>query len=229
MKILKAGFEIMRPQKLDDASRDAIYGAIEAAARKCYKSEGVAAEGSAEAMCRRLIKNGHEAMLEHASLTVCFYVDRGVTHEVVRHRLASYAQESTRYCNYSQERFGNDITYVDIAHGMKSDSKVSKLPFEVQKAIYQEWMDACEDAEMHYLKMIELGATPQIARSVLNHSTKAELVVTMNIREWRHFLNLRAVGTTGKPHPQMQEVAVPLLATLSSYLPALFGDLLKEG
>lgn len=229
MKILKAGFEIMRPQKLDDASRDAIYGAIEAAARKCYKSEGVAAEGSAEAMCRRLIKNGHEAMLEHASLTVCFYVDRGVTHEVVRHRLASYAQESTRYCNYSQDRFGSDVTYIDLRKGIEADPKVSQLSAEVQKAIYMEWIDACVDAEMHYLKMIELGATPQIARSVLNHSTKAELVVTMNIREWRHFLSLRAVGTTGKPHPQMQEVAVPLLATLASYLPALFGDLLKEG
>ncbi len=229
MKFIKAGFEIMRPQKLDDTSRNAIYGAIEAAARKCYKSEHSVCEGSAEEICRRLIKRGHEAMLEHASLTVCFFVDRGVTHEVVRHRIASYAQESTRYCNYAQDRFGNDLTYIDLTNGIKGDPKVSALPAETQSAIIQEWVDACADAEMHYLKMIDLGATPQIARSVLNHSTKSEIVVTMNIREWRHFLNLRAVGTTGKPHPQMQEVAVPLLAVLASYLPALFGDLLKEG
>lgn len=228
MKTIKAGFEIMRPQKLDDASRQAIYGAIEAAARKCYKSEDLICEGSAEDICRKLIKRGHEAMLEHANLTVCFYVDRGVTHECVRHRIASFAQESTRYCNYNQYRFDNEITYVDIAHGMKNDPKVSKLSFDMQKAIYQEWIDACNDAEMHYMKMIDLGASPQIARSVLNHSTKSELVMTMNIREWRHFLRLRALGTTGKPHPQMSEVAVPLLAILATHLPALFEDLLTD-
>lgn len=229
MKIMKAGFEIMRPQKLDDASRQAIYGAIEAAARVCYKSEHAVCEGSAEDICRKLIKRGHEAMLEHASLTICFFADRGVTHEVVRHRIASFAQESTRYCNYSLDRFGNDVTYIDLTNGVKNDPKVSQLPAEVQTAIMQEWADACADAEMHYLKMIDLGATPQIARSVLNHSTKSTIVVTMNIREWRHFLNLRAIGTTGKPHPQMQEVALPLLAVLASYLPALFGDLLGDG
>ena len=228
MRILKAGFEIMRPQKLDDASRDAIYGAIEAAARTCYKSEDLICEGSAEKMCRQLIKRKHYAMLEHASLTVRFFVDRGVTHECVRHRVASFAQESTRYCNYNQYRFGNDITYVDVAHGMKTDPKVSKLSADLQQAIYQEWLDACADAEMHYMKMIDLGASPQIARSVLNNSTKSELVITMNIREWRHFLKLRALGTTGKPHPQMSEVAVPLLASLATHLPALFGDLLMD-
>lgn len=228
MKIIKAGFEIMRPQKLDDESRQAIYSAIEAAARKCYKSEGAICEGSAESICRKLIKRGHEAMLEHASITVCFYVNRGVTHEVVRHRVASYAQESTRYCNYGKDQYTGDITYVDLAHGLKTDPKVSKLPAEVQSAIYQEWMYACIDAEEHYMKMIDLGATPQIARTVLNLSTKSELVVTMNIREWRHFLRLRALGTTGKPHPQMSEAAVPLLALLATHLPALFEDLLTE-
>ena len=155
-------------------------------------------------------------------------MDRGVTHEVVRHRLASFAQESTRYCNYSQERFGSDVTYVDLRKGIMLDPKVSKLPVETQGAIYREWVDACADAEMHYLRMLELGATPQIARTALNHSTKSELVMTMNIREWRHFFKLRAVGETGAPHPQMLEVAAPLLKTLAEFLPCLFGDLVKE-
>ena len=226
MRVMKAGFKIMRPQRMDEQSRAAIYGAIEEVARKCYKSEDAMDAGSAEKMCRMLVKNGHEAMLEHASITVCFFVDRGVTHEMVRHRIASFAQESTRYCNYSKGKFGNTVTYIDIRNGMRRDASVQKLGAETQMVIYQEWISACADAEMHYMRMLDMGASPQIARSVLSKSTKSELVVTRNVREWRHLFRLRALGEPGKPHPQMQEVALPLLETLAEFLPALFSDLM---
>ena len=161
-------------------------------------------------------------MIEHYSLSVRLTIDRGVSHEVVRHRIASYGQESTRYCNYSKEKFGNHITYIDIAGGMKLDPKIRWLDEEQFTAIYNEWLSACEDAERHYFKMIELGATPQIARSVLNNSTKTEICVTMNMREWRHFFKLR---TSVAAPPQMREIAVPLLEEFKKTIPVLFDDI----
>lgn len=112
MQIINAKYEIMRPRVMDAASRDAIYGIIEEAARTCYKSEAKITDGSAAAIVKSLIRRGHEAMLEHASMTVRFFVDRGVSHELVRHRIASFAQESTRYCNYAREDFGSSITFI---------------------------------------------------------------------------------------------------------------------
>jgi len=214
LRIINAGFEIMRPQKLDDAARQAIYSAIEQAGRVCYKTEYNISEESAEGFCRKLIQRGHEAMLEHASLTVRFVVDRGVSHEIVRHRLASFAQESKRYCNYSQERFHGEITVIEPCF------------YQEGSPSYEVWKKACEACEKAYFDLLEIGDLPQMARDVLPTSTKTEVVMTANIREWRHFLRLRAIGTTGDPHPQMREVTRPLLGVLASYLPALFGDLL---
>ena len=198
---------------------------IEKIARTCYKSEDLINDESAEKMIKKLIKLNHLAMIEHASVSVLFTCDRGVTHEIVRHRVASYAQESTRYVNYSKDKFGNEIGYIDIAGGIALDTKMKDLPVETIDAIISEWHQACIDAEKHYMKMLELGATPQIARSVLNNSTKSDINVTMNLREWRHFFELRCDSPA---HPQMRELVIPLLKEMSEVIPIVFDDLVEK-
>ena len=198
---------------------------IEKIARTCYKSEDLINDESAEKMIKKLIKLNHLAMIEHASVSVLFTCDRGVTHEIVRHRVASYAQESTRYVNYSKDKFGNEIGYIDIAGGIALDTKMKDLPVETIDAIISEWHQACIDAEKHYMKMLELGATPQIARSVLNNSTKSDINVTMNLREWRHFFELRCDTPA---HPQMRELVIPLLKEMSEVIPIVFDDLVEK-
>lgn len=186
---------------------------IEAAARTCYKSEGKIQEGSAAKLVSGLIKSGHEAMLEHASVTVKFVVDRGISHELVRHRLASFAQESTRYCNYSKDDFGSEITFIIPDY------------LEYKSEGWNIWKESMKQAEDAYFKMLDFGLSPQQARAVLPNSLKTEVVMTANLREWRHFFKLRALGTTGKPHPQMLEVAVPLLEDMKNLIPVVFDDL----
>lgn len=186
---------------------------IEAAARTCYKSEGKIQEGSAAKLVAGLIKSGHEAMLEHASVTVKFVVDRGISHELVRHRLASFAQESTRYCNYSKDDFDSEITFIIPDY------------LEYKSEGWNIWKESMKQAEDAYFKMLDFGLSPQQARAVLPNSLKTEVVMTANLREWRHFFKLRALGTTGKPHPQMLEVAVPLLEDMKNLIPVVFDDL----
>lgn len=186
---------------------------IEAVARTCYKSEGKIQEGSAAKLVAGLIKSGHEAMLEHASVTVKFVVDRGISHELVRHRLASFAQESTRYCNYSKDDFGSEITFIIPDY------------LEYKSEGWNIWKESMKQAEDAYFKMLDFGLSPQQERAVLPNSLKTEVVMTANLREWRHFFKLRALGTTGKPHPQMLEVAVPLLEDMKNLIPVVFDDL----
>lgn len=189
---------------------------IEQVARTCYKSEGKIQEGSAAKMVASLIKSGHEAMLEHASVTVKFVVDRGISHELVRHRLASFAQESTRYCNYSKDDFGSEITFIIPEY------------LEYKSEGWNIWKESMKQAEDAYFKMLDFGLSPQQARAVLPNSLKTEVVMTANLREWRHFFKLRALGTTGKPHPQMLEVTVPLLKDMKNLIPVVFDDLVVK-
>lgn len=220
---------ILKPQHViigkDQIEGHKILKHIEKIARTCYKSEDLINDESAEKMIKKLIKMNHLAMIEHASVSVLFTCDRGVTHEIVRHRVASYAQESTRYVNYSKDKFGNEIGYIDIAGGIALDTKMKDLPVETIDAIISEWHQACIDAEKHYMKMLELGATPQIARSVLNNSTKSDINVTMNLREWRHFFELRCDTPA---HPQMRELVIPLLKEMSEVIPIVFDDLVEK-
>lgn len=218
MKIIKAGYEIM--DELDGA---AILRKIEKVARTCYKSEDKITDGSAEKMVKALIKSGHEAMLEHFSFSVKFIVDRGVSHELVRHRLASFAQESTRYCNYGNEK---EITVIEPCY--LAGGRGASLVYTPKSSQYSVWSHACRTAELDYMKLLRNGATPQEARSVLPNSLKTEVVMTANLREWRHFFKLRALGTTGKPHPQMVEVVLPLLEECKKRIPVVFDDLVKE-
>lgn len=209
MRIIKPGVEIMTPT-------DGILEHLERCGRVCYKSEDKIADGTAEKFVAGIIKRGHEAVLEHASITVKFTCDRGVSHEIVRHRMASFCQSSTRYCNYSNEKFGSEITVIKPCF------------LEDGTGSYVVWRDACEMAEAYYFRLLNGNTkrlTPQEARAVLPNSLKTELVMTANIREWRHFLRLRCDKAA---HPQMREVALMLLDKLREAVPVCFDDVAAE-
>ncbi len=224
MNILNAGYEI-----LTDISAGAIKELqhIERIGRVCYKSEDRITEDgeSAKKFVKMLINRGYCAMIEHSSLSVKFIVDRGVSHELVRHRIASFAQESTRFCNYSTDKFGSKCNFIDLRSGIELDNKCKNMTAGEIGLLMREWILSMEDAEKHYMNMLGLGATPQIARSVLPNSTKTEITITANYREWRNFFKLRVPGTA---HPQMREVTIPLLAELKNKIPVVFDDICVE-
>lgn len=198
-----------------------IMRSIEVAGRVCYKSEDRITEDSAEKFVRRLIQSGHESVIEHINVSAVVICDRGVSHEIVRHRLASYSQESTRYCNYTRDKFGGEIAVIDPRSGIELDSHMKNLPQTNKDLIFDTWVIAMNYAENAYHSILELGATPQIARGVLPTALKTEMVMTMNLREWRHFLKVR---TDKAAHPQIREVALQLLSDFKSYLPVVFED-----
>lgn len=208
MKIINADVQFVTP--VDGA---VILKRLEECGRVCYKSEDRITEGSAEKFIAGIIKRGHEAVLEHCSFTVKFICDRGVSHEIVRHRLAAYCQESTRYCNYSKEGFGSEITV--IAPCFWAEGSDERLRWEAAMIHAEEW----------YFDLLAHGCTAQEARSVLPNSLKTEVVMTADIREWRHFLKLRCSKAA---HPQMREVALKLLDMVHAKIPVLFDDIWSE-
>lgn len=183
---------------------------IEKIGRVCYKSEINITEESSEKFIGNIIKSGHESVIEHVSISVRVICDRGVTHEIVRHRIASYSQESTRYCNYSSDKFGNELTFIKPCFWGESDEN------------YKTWEKSMLQIETDYIMLIENGAKPQEARSILPNSVKTEIVMTMNLREWRHFLKLR---TSSAAHPQMREVAKMIFKEFKEKIPVLFDDI----
>ena len=211
MRVINAGYEI-----ISELNGEEILKHIERCARVCYKSEDRITDGSAEKMVAALIRSGHEAMLEHYSFTVKFICDRGVSHELVRHRIASFAQESSRYCCYAKDKFGKELTFINPCF------------WEPDSDNYARWFHEMDEAEKTYLAMIENGPTPEQARDILPTSIKTEIVMTANLREWRHFFKLRAEGVTGKPHPQMLEITIPLLKELKQKVPVVFDDIMSE-
>ena len=204
MKIINPSVELM-------GSHDGQYVLkhIEACGRTCYQSEPK--EGGTERFIRALIRRGHESVLEHYSFTLRFICDRGVSHEIVRHRIASFSQSSTRYCNYSEDKFGREITVI--------------RPIGLTPNQYSYWGRAMIDAECAYMDMLKDGATPEMARSVLPNSLKTTLVMTANLREWRHFFKLRCDKAS---HPQMRQVAIMALKLVAEQFPVFFDDLAKE-
>lgn len=181
---------------------------IESAIRVCYKSENRIANGSDVKIINAIKEKKHDSCLEHGAITVRFICDRGVTHELVRHRVASYSQESSRYCTYSQDKFGGEITVIE--------------PFFFANTEHHEnWVDSCFRAENTYLDMIDRGVTAQEARSVLPNSLKTEIIMTANPREWRHVFKLR---TSNAAHPQIRQVMCPLLIEFRNLWPVLFED-----
>ena len=221
MNKIKASYEILTPIS-EGGTKELQH--IEKIGRVCYKSEDYITEDgeSARKFVAMLIRNGHEAMIEHSFLSVKFTVDRGVSHELVRHRIASFAQESTRYCNYAKDKFGAECAFIDLEPGIMLDNKMKKMSGEEIALVMAEWTSAMEDAERHYMRLLELGATPQIARAVLPNSSKTEITVSANYREWRNFFKLRVPADV---HPQMREVTIPLLKELKGMIPVIFDDI----
>lgn len=182
---------------------------LERYGRVCYKSEDkFSMEDGGHGLLKTIIAKNHASVLEHEKLTLLFVIDRGVSHELVRHRMASYSQESTRYCNYSKEKFGREITVIKPVF-FKED----------KQTIWEETMSAIEKS---YFKLLDKGAKPEEARSILPNSLKTEIVMTMNYRSLRNFLQLRCQPSA---HPQIKEVAIPLLLHLQKELPPLFADI----
>lgn len=213
MKIIKPYAEILTP-----INGVEVLKLIEMVGRKCYKSEDKITDESAYKFVEMLIKRGHEAMIEHYNVSVLFVCDRGVSHEIVRHRIASYAQESTRYCNYSKDKYDNEVTFIEPFFWNK-ESIVGNMD---KSYCNVDWEDSMRYAEGQYLSLIRQGASPQEARSVLPSSLKTELVMTTNLREWRHFFKLR---TAEGAHPQMREITIPLLQEFKRLIPIVFDDI----
>jgi len=231
MRIIEPSVEILTPLEPE------LLINIERAGRTCYKSD-LDKDGNikpitiktADDFVRMLIGRGHEAMIEHGYVTVKFVCDRGVSHEIVRHRIAAYAQESTRYCNYSKSKFGNEISFIKPLFFNKCPEAVDTTCLEWADHCnecykYFWWETIMEDAEISYLQLIELGAKPEQARSVLPNSLKTEIVCTFNLREWRHFFKLRCAPAA---HPQMRQVALPLYYEFLDKIPALVEDIIID-
>lgn len=209
MKIIDPSYKIETPIHGEHGLR--LLQLIEAAARTCYKSEGKITSDSAREFVRKIAQvKKHVSVTEHASATVRFIVDRGVSHELVRHRLAAFSQESTRYCNYCSEKFGREITVI-------------RPPFFENHPVRRvAWMNVCMFAEQEYFRILNDGGSPQEARCVLPNSLKTEVVMSCNMREWRHVFTMR---TSPAAHPQMRQIMCPLLVEFKQHLPELFDDL----
>ena len=210
MKVIEPSFTV-----LTDISEGGMkeIRSIEQAARTCYKSEFNSTDDEAKRFVRKIIERGHEAMLEHSQISVRFICDRGVSHELVRHRLCSFAQESTRYCNYSKDQFGSEITVI------------KPFFFNDKSEEYDIWYDSCMMAEQSYMDLLSLGVSAQEARTVLPNSLKTEVVMTANYREWRQIFRLRCAHDA---HPQMREIMLSLLTYLNDKIPVIFEDIVVE-
>lgn len=204
MKIVDQSIEVLTKTPYEDA-----VSLVEEAGRTCYKSETKGTVEGAEKFIRGIIKRGHESVIEHFTITVRVITDRGTTHQIVRHRLASYSQESTRYCNYSKDKFGNEITVI-------------KPNFNEDSLNYKNWKACCEDSEIAYLHLLGDGATPEQARAVLPTCLKTELVMTMNAREWRHFLKMRLDKAAQK---EIRDLAQMILDQFKEKYPVFFEDM----
>ncbi|MDR2098979.1 MAG: FAD-dependent thymidylate synthase [Rickettsiales bacterium] len=202
VKIIKPSFEILTP-----IDGEAILKLIELAGRTCYKSNDLITPDSARAFVEKLAKRGHESVIDHYNITVRFVCNRGFTHELVRHRLAAYSQESTRYCNYTKDKFGNEITVIKPCEVAEGTSE------------YDVWKNAMENAEKSYFALINGGSKPENARGVLPIDVKTEIVMTANLREWRHVFRMR---TSPAAHPSMRELMIPLQKEFQRLIPVLF-------
>ena len=219
MKIIPASVAFMENgERLTRANGVMLLKFIERIGRTCYKSEDRITESSYKPFISNLLKRGHLSVIEHVSLTANIVCDRGVTHEIVRHRIGSYSQESTRYCNYAGGKYNSSITVIDPASAFGWDIKNN----DEDRDKYSTWVQSCARSEAAYMTMISAGASPQEARSVLPNSLKTEIWVTYNLREWRHFFELRCAPAA---HPQMQEVAKMLLEDAHACIPLIFDDI----
>ena len=203
MKIIKPLIEV------EDYDGIKIMKNIERACRTCYRSEGMITDDSYKRLLTNCLNRGHESVLEHEKITVRMTCDIGVYKDLTRHRFGSFSIESTRYCNYGKDKFDNEIKFIDPCN-------------MDEKELFNEWYSACTEIEQRYLKMAELGATPDQMRMILPHSTAAQVTMTCNIREWRHILDLRTKKMT---HPAIRQILIPLLLRFKKDMPELFSDI----
>ncbi len=205
VNIVKPHYEILTP-----INGNEILKLIELAGRTCYKSHNLITDDSAKNFVEKIAKRGHESVIEHYNVTVRFICNRGFTHELVRHRLAAYSQESTRYCNYTKDKFGSEITVIK--------------PFELKEGTkeFEIWKTAMENAEKSYMEMVNNGSKPENARGVLPIDIKTEIVITTNLREWKHIFSLR---TSQAAHPSMRELMIPLLKEFKEKIPVIFDSI----
>lgn len=241
MQFIKPSFTIMHCPDGEEVLR-----LLEEAARTCYKSEDKIDPGqrcacfhtpaeerrcssctntwqrepSSYALVRKILDSGHHSVIEHCSITVRFICNRGVTHELVRHRLASYSQESTRYCNYSKDKHGGELNIIEPSHRPRVtvDASVDSPKGRERRRIWEHALDVIEST---YLSLIELGEQPQGARDILPIGLKTEIVCTANLREWRHIFALRC---SKRAHPQIRELMVPLREKLQRRIPLIFDE-----
>jgi len=207
MRIVEQSFEVLSPFTREDAIRT--LEIIELAGRTCYKSEGAICEGSASKFVAKLANvYKHESVLEHSSVTVRFVTDRGVSHEIVRHRIAAYSQESTRFCKYSNDsKFPNGITLIHPKELNAEQRARREAHFWLVQALYDQELSE--------------GLSPSIARGVLPTALKTELVMTCNLREWLHVFRMRV---SPQAHPQMRELMQALQYGFHLYMPELFNS-----
>lgn len=203
MKIIKPLIEV------EDYNGIKIMKNIERACRTCYRSEGMITDDSYKRLLTNCLNRGHESVLEHEKITVRMTCDIGVYKDLTRHRFGSFSIESTRYCNYGKDKFDNEIKFIDPCN-------------MDEKELFNEWYSACTEIEQRYLKMAELGATPDQMRMILPHSTAAQITMTCNIREWRHILTLRCSQAA---HPAIRQILIPLLLKFKKDMPELFSDI----
>jgi thymidylate synthase (FAD) len=224
MKIIKQSYEILFPSTDCECGKDGCLPPndgfireaklIELAGRTAYKSEDKISDTSYDAFIRGIIKRKHEAVIEFGTMEVKFVTNRGVTHELVRHRLCSFLQESTRYCNYGKDKFDNEITVIEPT----TWDEYSPLD-------QQDWREAIEFAEKKYLALIAHGRSPQQARGILPNDLKTEICVRTNFREWRQIFRLRCASTA---HPDIRALITPLRDECIKRLPCVFEDLKED-
>lgn len=208
MKIIQPSFEIQNPRSREEG--EYILERIERYARISHRSEDKQTPGSWERFIRFVVlEKGDWSVCEHQFATVLFRVDRGCTHELVRHRLFSYTQESTRFVNYGKR----EIEFIEPVWNLESQ-KIGHP--------YYNWSMAMHAAEKNYLDLLREGQAPQAARAVLPNSTAASLIMTGNLRSWRHLFTMR---TTKESHPDLRRVIVPLLKEFQARIPILYEDI----
>ena len=244
MKLIKPSFTI-----LPHLEYPAMLRLVSRASSVCYRAEVPESWKEQEKLVATRIKAGHESVIEHVGFSVEFRVDRGITHELVRHRLAAFTQESTRFCDYDKDKFGGHLTYIMppeislvVPEGIYTGIVQVEAPVQggvalfltdekqdaavmLDSATHAEWASGLLRAEIAYRNAVQMGLAPEIARGVLPNALAAYITVTANMREWRHIFRLRALGTTGRPHPQMVEIMTPLLEEAMRRFPAFFTDL----
>ena len=204
-KVIEPSYTILTPINGEEILRH-----LESCGRTCYMSFEKTGADTHLKFARHIVERHHESVIEHFSISVRFVTDRGVTHELVRHRLASYSQESTRYCNYSKDKFGSEITVI--------------RPSELKEGTpeYKIWLNAVNEAEKHYMQMVEAGVKAEIARSILPNGVKSEIVATANLREWRHIFAMRCGPAA---HPDIRAIMQPLKEDFKRRIPIIFDDL----